>query len=282
MDYHTNLEETPVQDYQPGYSDDDDDIGMPDFGDAMQPDFGEAEEVLTQKARRQSAIPDILGEMRPIAVPDEGRDDDDDDEQGDGEFGLATSTGILSSFDVSANKNWIGPEYWRPSRSIGLSCRYFPSKPSAIKKEAEKAQNAVAKAEKKKKRAVIAATIDFDAPPPDLRVILEGGKTSINLPKSSYRKSSHLLPEKDYNFTADKITSLFTRPKFKIAWRKRDGTARKERPIRVTERDNAETDEPAVVDDSGEHIDPDAQFWAQRQDDQPMFHEARTGMTSLH
>lgn len=125
MDYHTNLEETPVQDYQPGYSDDDDDIGMPDFGDAMQPDFGEAEEVLTQKARRQSAIPDILGEMRPIAVPDEGRDDDD--EQGDGEFGLATSTGILSSFDVSANKNWIGPEYWRPSRSIGLSCRYFPS-----------------------------------------------------------------------------------------------------------------------------------------------------------
>jgi hypothetical protein len=75
------------------------------------------------------------------------------------------------------------------------------------------------------------------------------------------------------------MTSLFTRPKFKIRFQKRDGTARK-----VSARQEcAEIQEtaPAVVVDGNVHVDQDAQFWAERQDDEPIFEEAQEdGMDS--
>jgi hypothetical protein len=135
----------------------------------------------------------------------------------------------------------------------------------AIKKEADKTPGP---AKERKKRA---APIEFDWDTPIvLATILEAGKTTINLAKTSYHKFSHVLPEKDYNFTLDRMTSLFTRPKFKIRFQKRDGTARKE----VKEAVAVQEDTPAVAVD-GVHVDQDAQFWAERQDDEPIFEQAQ-------
>jgi hypothetical protein len=116
VDFHANVDEMPQQDYQPGFSDDDDD------GEMMHQQY-DVEEYAGQAARRESiaAINDILGEMRSVVISDD---------EGDGEIGEEDASGLqtgmenFSFFDASANKNWIGPEYWRPSRSLGniLDC----------------------------------------------------------------------------------------------------------------------------------------------------------------
>jgi len=231
-----------LMDQQPDHYSDDDN------GDefAHQAGFGDAEDFVADKS---NDIPLILGEMQQVCYAAEDIVDED------GEVGLAQS-GIeaFSFFDASANKNWIGPEHWRPSRNTA------PKKTAAAASE-----------EKPKKKKSAPAVIDFNAPPVDLKVICEVGKTTINLPKASY-KSSNLLPDKDYNFTADKMVSLFIRPKFKLTWKMRDGTTRKQVLVPV----NGDAVQPvaAPVLGNDEHVDPDVGFWAERQDDVPVFQES--------
>jgi hypothetical protein len=119
VDFHANVDEMPQQDYQPGFSDDEDD------GEMMHRQYDVEDFAGQTAAKRQSiaALHDILGEMKSVVFSDDEGDGDNGDEEASQQAGLEA----FSFFDASVNKNWIGPEYWRPSRSQGktLSSKTF-------------------------------------------------------------------------------------------------------------------------------------------------------------
>jgi hypothetical protein len=111
VDFHANVDEMPQQDYQHGYSDDDDDVEID-----MNQQY-DVEEFAGQNARRResAALFEILGEMKSVVIEDDVEDDGDNNGEEDTQAGIEA----FSFLGAAANKNWIGPEYWRPSRSQG-------------------------------------------------------------------------------------------------------------------------------------------------------------------
>ena len=142
----------------------------------------------------ENVIPLILGEIKSVGGLVGGSYGDDEEHLGV----TQNSQEMFSYFDTSVGNAWIGPEYWRPSKNV------TEKKP--------RAEGAKSRSKK-------------DVPALTLKDLLVQGR-NIHLPKSSF-KSDNLLPKQDFNFNNDRMVSLFTRPKWKMGWQKRDGTIKK-------------------------------------------------------
>ncbi|CAH0049497.1 unnamed protein product [Clonostachys solani] len=218
----------------PGF-DDDDELGLGDYGRGADPGFGEGGDAWAREAALEP-------HMRVYNAGEEGIDGEADGYTDKGEYVVSMTDprksekaheDILSFFDQALKKNWTSAEHWR-IRKIKDS-----SKPTETKKRKEKEP----------------FQIDFDAPTDsamhDLLYAQAANNAAISIPKSQWKsKSRHLLPD-DKHFHSRSLLSLFLKPKARIGQRK----------VGFGGRGIA-----ATVADSLQAGDLDEAFWARQRD----------------